>query len=89
MVISAWVTSTPNLVEFGCGTGFYPQVLAAKAGRAVATDVWRGMLALATDNIKAASGNELSGLLGKRRFQVVETCRSSNIPVEYITAVKL
>jgi ubiquinone/menaquinone biosynthesis C-methylase UbiE len=44
-----------NLAEFGCGTGFYTQVLASKADSVVATDLSPGMLALARDQIKAAN----------------------------------
>jgi ABC-2 type transport system ATP-binding protein len=44
-----------DLVEFGCGTGFYTQVLAGKADSVVATDLSLGMLALAKDQIKAAN----------------------------------
>lgn len=44
-----------NLAEFGCGTGFYTQVLAGKADSVVATDLSPGMLALAKDQIKAAN----------------------------------
>lgn len=36
-----------NLAEFGCGTGFYTEVLAGKADRVTATDLSSGMLALA------------------------------------------
>jgi ubiquinone/menaquinone biosynthesis C-methylase UbiE len=42
-----------KLAEFGCGTGFYTQVLAGKADSVVATDLSPGMLALARDQIKA------------------------------------
>ena len=44
-----------NLAEFGCGTGFYTQVLAGKADSVVATDISPGMLALAREQIKAAN----------------------------------
>ena len=44
-----------TLAEFGCGTGFYTQVLAGKADSVVATDLSPGMLALARDQIKAAN----------------------------------
>jgi ubiquinone/menaquinone biosynthesis C-methylase UbiE len=44
-----------NLAEFGCGTGFYTEVLAGKANNVVATDLSPGMLALARDQIKAAN----------------------------------
>jgi ubiquinone/menaquinone biosynthesis C-methylase UbiE len=44
-----------NLAEFGCGTGFYTQVLADKADSVVATDLSPGMLALARDQIKATN----------------------------------
>src|SRR5258706_15972313 len=43
------------LVEFGCGTGFYTQMLAEKATRVVATDLALGMLTLAKENITAAN----------------------------------
>jgi ubiquinone/menaquinone biosynthesis C-methylase UbiE len=36
-----------NLVEFGCGTGFYTEVLAGKADSVLATDLSPGMLELA------------------------------------------
>lgn len=36
-----------RLAEFGCGTGFYTEVLANKADSVVATDVAAGMLTLA------------------------------------------
>jgi len=42
-----------NLAEFGCGTGFFTQVLASKADNVVATDLSPDMLALARDQIKA------------------------------------
>jgi len=44
-----------HLAEFGCGTGFYTQVLADKADHVVATDISPGMLALARDRITAAN----------------------------------
>lgn len=44
-----------KLAEFGCGTGFYTQVLAGKADSVVATDISPGMLALAREQIKAAN----------------------------------
>lgn len=42
-----------DVVEFGCGTGFYTQVLAAKAERLVATDLSPGMLAVAKERVNA------------------------------------
>jgi len=44
-----------NAVEFGCGTGFYTQVLAERAERVVATDCSPGMLAMAQQRIDAAN----------------------------------
>jgi ubiquinone/menaquinone biosynthesis C-methylase UbiE len=44
-----------NLAEFGCGTGFYTQVLAGKADSVVATDLSPDMLALAKHQIKATN----------------------------------
>lgn len=58
-----------NLVEFGCGTGFYTQVLADKADSVVATDLSPGMLSLAKDQIKAAHVT----------FQV-EDCQKTSLP---------
>ena len=60
-----------NLAEFGCGTGFYTQVLAGKADSVVATDLSPGMLALAKDQIKAANVT----------FQV-EDCQKTSLPDE-------
>ena len=60
-----------NLVEFGCGTGFYTQVLADKADRVVATDLSPGMLTLAQDQINAAHVT----------FQV-EDCQKTSLPDE-------
>ncbi len=60
-----------NLAEFGCGTGFYTQVLAGKADSVVATDLSPGMLALAKDQIKAANVT----------FQV-EDCQKASLPDE-------
>jgi ubiquinone/menaquinone biosynthesis C-methylase UbiE len=42
-----------DLAEFGCGTGFYTEILAERANHVVATDVSPGMLALAKSRIKA------------------------------------
>jgi ABC-2 type transport system ATP-binding protein len=58
-----------RLAEFGCGTGFYTQVLAGKADRVVATDLSPGMLAVAQDRIKAANVT----------FQA-EDCQKSSFP---------
>jgi ubiquinone/menaquinone biosynthesis C-methylase UbiE len=44
-----------NLVEFGCGTGFYTEVLAGKADSVLATDLSPGMLALAQHRVKATN----------------------------------
>ncbi len=58
-----------KLAEFGCGTGFYTQVLAGKADSLVATDLSPGMLALAKGQIKAANVT----------FQV-EDCQKTSLP---------
>jgi ABC-2 type transport system ATP-binding protein len=42
-----------SLAEFGCGTGFFTQVLAGKADRVVATDLSPAMLAIAESRIDA------------------------------------
>ncbi len=58
-----------NLAEFGCGTGFYTQVLADKADSVVATDLSPGMLAVAQDQIKATNVT-----------LQVEDCQKSSLP---------
>lgn len=58
-----------KLVEFGCGTGFYTQLLAGKADRVVATDLSPGMLALAKDQINASNVT----------FQT-EDCQNTSLP---------
>ena len=53
-----WLQRQVNLghtVEFGCGTGFNTEVLAARSDRLVATDLAPGMLALAMRNTKASN----------------------------------
>lgn len=45
--------SLGRLVEFGCGTGFFTEVLARKADTLVATDISPGMLKLAQQRVKA------------------------------------
>jgi ABC-2 type transport system ATP-binding protein len=42
-----------DVVEFGCGTGFYTAVLAEKADRCLATDASPGMLDVARERITA------------------------------------
>ncbi len=44
-----------NLAEFGCGTGFYTQVLADKADSVIATDVSPGMLEVAKSQINTTN----------------------------------
>jgi len=44
-----------DVVEFGCGTGFYTEVLAGKAKQMVATDLSPGMLAIAKGRVQAAN----------------------------------
>ena len=48
-------TKLGNVVEFGCGTGFNTEVLAARADRLVATDLAPGMLSIAKRNAKATN----------------------------------
>lgn len=43
------------VVEFGCGTGFYTQVLAARSGHLTATDLAPGMLEVAKQNTKSSN----------------------------------
>jgi len=65
-----------HLAEFGCGTGFYTQVLAGKADTIIATDISPGMLALAKGRIKAANVT----------FQV-EDCQQTSLPNEAFDTV--
>jgi len=58
-----------DLVEFGCGTGFYTSVLAEKADSVVASDVSPGMLTLARERITAPNVT----------FQV-EDCHQTSFP---------
>jgi ABC-2 type transport system ATP-binding protein len=44
-----------TLAEFGCGTGFFTSVLAARANRVLATDLSPGMIALAKQRTSAAN----------------------------------
>jgi ABC-2 type transport system ATP-binding protein len=60
-----------KVAEFGCGTGFYTQVLAGKADSVVATDLSPRMLALAKDQINADNVT----------FQV-EDCQQTSLPDE-------
>jgi ubiquinone/menaquinone biosynthesis C-methylase UbiE len=56
-----------SLAEFGCGTGFFTQVLAGKADRVAATDLSPAMLAIAHTRVDAANV----------RFQVEDCQRTS------------
>src|SRR5690349_8731184 len=44
-----------RLVEFGCGTGFYTEVLAGKAEMLLATDISTGMLEIARQRVNASN----------------------------------
>ena len=44
-----------GLAEFGCGTGFYTEVLAGKADHVEATDLSPGMITVARGHIKATN----------------------------------
>ena len=44
-----------RLIEFGCGTGFYSEVLASKADTLLATDIFPSMLELAKQRVKASN----------------------------------
>jgi len=57
------------VAEFGCGTGFYTQVLAARADSVLATDLAPGMLSVANQRLKAANV----------RFQE-EDCQTTSLP---------
>jgi ubiquinone/menaquinone biosynthesis C-methylase UbiE len=67
-----------RLVEFGCGTAFYTEVLAPKADTLVATDVSPGMLDLAKQRVKAANVT----------FQV-EDCQRTSLPDDAFDAAFL
>ena len=58
-----------NVAEFGCGTGYYTEVLAEKAENLIATDLSRGMLEIAKQRVKAANV----------RFQT-EDCHRTSLP---------
>jgi len=58
-----------RVVEFGCGTGFYTEVLARKSDTLLATDISPGMLELAKRRVKATSVT----------FQV-EDCQHTSLP---------
>lgn len=60
-----------KLAEFGCGTGFFTELLAGKADSVVATDISPGMLAAAKERVKAANVT----------FQV-EDCQETSFPDE-------
>jgi ABC-2 type transport system ATP-binding protein len=60
-----------EVAEFGCGTGFYTEVLAAKADIVVATDLSPRMLAVAKERIRTANVT----------FQV-ENCQEPSLPDE-------
>ena len=56
--------------EFGCGTGFYTGVLAARADTLVATDLAPGMLAVARRSVKASNVT----------FKEEEDCQRTSFP---------
>jgi len=58
-----------RVVEFGCGTGFYTEVLARKADTLLATDISPGMLGVARREVKAANV----------AFQI-EDCEHTSLP---------
>jgi ubiquinone/menaquinone biosynthesis C-methylase UbiE len=58
-----------NLAEFGCGTGYYTQMLAEKAHSVVATDISPGMLEIAKQRTAATNV----------RFQT-EDCQKASLP---------
>lgn len=58
-----------NVAEFGCGTGYYTQVLVEKANSVIATDLSPGMLDVAKQRIIAANA----------KFRT-EDCQSTSLP---------
>jgi ubiquinone/menaquinone biosynthesis C-methylase UbiE len=65
-----------DVVELGCGTGFFTAPLAAKARHVVATDVAPGMLALARERVPADNVT----------FQVEDCTRTSFAEAAFDTA---
>ena len=65
-----------KVAEFACGTGFYTQVLTAKADIVVATDLSPRMLAVAKERIRAANVT----------FQV-EDCQKTSLPDDAFDAI--
>ena len=60
--------SLGTVAEFGCGTGFYTGMLAAKAENVTATDLSPGMLAVAQEHIRAANIKFQSRRLSENHF---------------------
>lgn len=58
-----------RLVEFGCGTGFFTEVLASGASTLLATDISPGMLEIAKQRVKALNVT----------FQI-EDCQRTSLP---------
>jgi ubiquinone/menaquinone biosynthesis C-methylase UbiE len=58
-----------NVAEFGCGTGYYTQVLVEKANSVTATDLSSGMIDVAKQRITA----------GNAKFQS-EDCQHTSLP---------
>jgi ubiquinone/menaquinone biosynthesis C-methylase UbiE len=59
-----------DAAEFGCGTGYYTQVLAQQSDNLVATDLSPGMLEIAKQRVKAAA---------PVKFQT-QDCQSTSLP---------
>jgi len=57
-----------KLAEFGCGTGFYTQVLVGKADTVIATDISPGMLALAQEADQSCQRDVPGGRLPRDVF---------------------
>lgn len=64
-----------QVVEFGCGTGFFTQVLAGKADMLVATDIAPGMIEAAKHHVTATNVT----------FRV-EDCQATSLPAETFDA---
>jgi ubiquinone/menaquinone biosynthesis C-methylase UbiE len=66
-----------NVVEFGCGTGFYTGTLATKSERVTATDLSKGMLVVAREHVRDANV----------QFQIEDCQRTSFEKAEFDTAL--
>ncbi|HEX7233077.1 MAG TPA: methyltransferase domain-containing protein [Candidatus Binatia bacterium] len=67
-----------DVAEFGCGTGYYTQVLSEKATSVIATDLAPGMLEIAKERVKAANINSRPKTATAPRFLPPRSLGTSN-----------